>query len=122
MEDSSGDFAWCFLRPSRTPLPRDHRRLSRVGSHAPTLPQRCLSAACLAVHGVTQSLSRATACSAQENNMMEPCVRRRRWQSAREASMKLLRDQDGIALETLAAVIAHSQIVLAQPAGFAARS
>ncbi len=36
--------------------------------------------------------------------------------------MKLLRDQDGIALETLVAVIAHSQIVLAQPAGFAARS
>jgi hypothetical protein len=37
-------------------------------------------------------------------------------QSAREALMKRSRDQNGLALETLVAMIAHSQIVVAQPA------
>jgi hypothetical protein len=38
---------------------------------------------------------------------------------AREAAMKSGKDQDGLALETLTAVIAHSRIVIAQPATLA---
>jgi ABC-type phosphate transport system auxiliary subunit len=46
---------------------------------------------------------------------------RKRQRSAPEALMKLSRDQNGLALETLAAMIVHSQIVVAQPAKPASR-
>jgi hypothetical protein len=46
---------------------------------------------------------------------------RKRCRSAREALMKLSTDQNGLALETLVAMIAHSQIVVVQPAKPASR-
>jgi hypothetical protein len=47
---------------------------------------------------------------------MEPCASAAVGKCAREALMKLSREQNGLALETLASMIAHSQIVVAEPA------
>ncbi len=47
---------------------------------------------------------------------MEPCASAAVGKCAREALLKLSREQYGLALETLASMIAHSQIVVAEPA------
>ena len=90
---------------------RIHRHVTCITSGAQSLPYSCLVAARLARQMFRSEWDLA------KNGVMEPRVSMAVKERRGKATMKLSMDQDLVTLNTLAEVIARSQIVLESSAG-----